>query len=98
MDAKTIVDVVGNLDYVNNIISPILDDCRLLTSKFQHVRFKHCFRQANQCTDGLAKKSLRMSADFLSYDSSPVDILDVFEGDLNGMYSVRICPDSSFVV
>ena len=98
MDAKTIVDVVGNLDYVNNIISPILDDCRLLISKFQRVHFKHCFRQANQCADSLAKKSLRMSADFLSYDSSPVDILDVFEGDLNGMYSVRICPDSSFVV
>ena len=98
MDAKTIVDVVGNLDYVNNIISPILDDCRLLISKFQHVRFKHCFRQANQCADSLAKKSLRMSADFLSYDSSPVDILDVFEGDLNGMYSFRICHDPSFVV
>ena len=98
MDAKTIVDAVGNPDYVNNIISPILDDCRLLISKFHRVRFKHCFRQANQCADGLAKKSLRMTADFLRYDSSPVDILDVFEEDLNGMYSVRICPDSSFVV
>ena len=98
MDAKTIVDAVGNPDYVNNIVSPILDDYRLLISKFHHVRFKHRFRQANQCADGLAKKSLRMTADFLRYDSPPVDILNVFEGDLNGMYSVRICLDSSFVV
>ena len=78
MDAKTIVDAIGNLDYVKNIISPILDDCRLLISKFHHVRFKHRFRQANQCADGLAKKSLRMTTDFLRYDSPPVDILDVF--------------------
>ena len=28
MDAKSIVDVLRNVDYVNNIISPILDDCR----------------------------------------------------------------------
>ena len=98
IEAKTIVDAVGNPDYVNNIVSPILDDYRLLISKFHHVRFKHRFRQANQCADGLAKKSLRMTADFLRYDSLPVDILDVFEGDLNGMYSVRICLDSSFVV
>ena len=48
IDAKTIVDVVGNPDYVNNIISPILDDCKLLISRFQQVSFKHCFRQANQ--------------------------------------------------
>ena len=78
MDAKTIADAVGNPDCVNSIISPILDDCRLLISKFHRVRFKHCFQQENQCADGLAKKSLRMTADFLRYDSLLVDILDVF--------------------
>ena len=39
-----------------------------------------------------------MAADLLIYDSPPVDILDVFEGDLNGMYSFRICPNLSFAV
>ena len=34
-----------------------------------------------------------MNTDFLIYDSLPVDILDVFEGDLNGMYFNRICPE-----
>ena len=97
MDAKVIVDVVRNPDYVNNINSPILDDCRQLLSKFHQVCFNHCFHKANQCADGLAKKSFRMSTDFLIFDSPPMDILDVFEGDLNGLYSVRICPDSSFV-
>ena len=97
MDAKSIVDVVGNPNYANNIISPILDDCRILIIKFHQIPIKHCFWQANQCADGLARKSFRMIADFLIYDSPPVDILDVFEGDLNGMYSYRICLDPCFV-
>ena len=51
----------------------------------------HCFRQANRCADGLARMSFRMNDDFKLYDSLPVDVLDVFEGDLNGMYFNRIC-------
>ena len=43
MDAKSIVDVVGNPNYANNIISPILDDCKILITKFHQIRFKHCF-------------------------------------------------------
>ena len=98
MDAKSIVDVLQNADYVNDIISPILDDCRQLLTRFHQVHIKHCFRQANQCTDGLARMSFRMSIDFLFYDSPPVDIFDVFEGDLNGMYFNKICPGPCFGV
>ena len=29
---------------------------------------------------------------FSSFDSPPVDMIDVFEDDLNGMYFNRICP------
>ena len=81
LDAKSIVDVLGNLSYVKNIISPILDDCRQLITQFHQVLIKHCFWQANQCADGLARISFRMNTDFLFffYNSPPVDILDVFE-------------------
>ena len=37
-----------------------------------------------------------MSSDFLIFDSPSVDILDVFEGDLNEMYFNRICPEPCF--
>ena len=74
MDAKAIVDVLRNADYVNNILSLILDDCRQLLTRFHQVHINHCFLQANQCADGLA----RMKTDFLIYDSPLVDILDVF--------------------
>lgn len=91
LDAKAIVDVLGNLSYVNNIIYPILDDCRQLITCFQRVRIMHCFRQANWCADELARMSFRMNVDFKTYDSPPMDVLDVFEGDLNGMYFNKIC-------
>ena len=44
LDAKSIVDALGNSEYVNNVISPILDDCRLLASRFHQIQFKHCFQ------------------------------------------------------
>ena len=93
MDAKSIVEVLQNADYVNNALSPIIDDFRQLITRFHHVCIKHCFRQANQCADGLARMSCRMNAEFLIYESLPVNILEVFEGDLNGMYLNRICPE-----
>lgn len=46
LDAQSIVDVLGNLSYVDNIISSILDDCRQLITWFHQVRIKHYFRQA----------------------------------------------------
>ena len=46
LDAKAIVDVLGNSSYVNNIISPILDDCRLLASRFQQIRIESSIASA----------------------------------------------------
>ena len=34
LDAKAIVDIIHNINYENNILSPILDDCRQLMSGF----------------------------------------------------------------
>lgn len=34
LDVKAIVDVSENTEYVNNVISPILGDCRLLVTRF----------------------------------------------------------------
>ena len=51
LDAKVIVDIVHNVNYENNILSPILDDCRQLMSRFDQVQIKHVYRQANCCAD-----------------------------------------------
>ena len=92
-DAKVIVDILNKPTYVNNIISPILDDCRLLASRIPQIRVKHCFRQANRCADSLARMSVSLDSVFSSFHSLSVDLLDVFDDDLNGVNVNRLCPE-----
>lgn len=66
LDARAIVNAFSNAQYVNNVISPILDDCRLLISRFHLTQFKHSYRQANRCVDSLARMSTSQEADFIS--------------------------------
>ena len=87
------VEVLKNNTYVNNIVSPILDDCRHLAACFQQIQFKHCYCQANRCANLLAKKGAIQESDFISFVSSPVDIYNVFEEDLNGVYFNRMCTE-----
>ena len=93
LNAKAIVDVLGTSQYVNNEISPILDNCRLLVSRFHRIQFQHCYRQANRCMDSLVRLSTRQDLDFILYDISLVDVVNAFENDINGMYCNRLCPE-----
>ena len=91
LDAKSIVDALDNPSYVNNVISPLLDDCKLLISRIPLFCIKHCFRQANRCADSLARLSFCLDTDLSTFDSPPVDLIDVFEDDLNGLFCNRVC-------
>ena len=77
---------------MNNIISPILDDCRLLSSRFSRIKFNHCFREGNRVADSLAKMSLNQEVDCMAFNSPPVDVLNVFKNDLYGVCLNRSCP------
>ena len=85
------MNALDNPSYVNNVISPLLDDCKLLISRIPQFCIKHCFRQANRCADSLARMSYCLDADFSTFDSPPVDLVDVAEDDLNGMGCNRVC-------
>ena len=95
LDAKAIVDALDNPSYANIVISPLLDDCKLLISRIPQFCIRHCFRQANRCADSLARMSYCLDADFSTFDSPPVDLIDVVEDDLNEMFFNRVC--SKFV-
>ena len=82
-----------NNAYVNNVVSPILDDCRHLVARFQRIQFKYCYRQANQCANLLARMGAVQERDSMSFVSPPVDICNVFEDDLNGVYFNRMCTE-----
>ena len=87
-----IVDAFSNAQYVNNDISPILDDCRLLISCIRRIQFNHCYRQVNRCANSLARMSTSQEADFLSFDNPPVDVFNAYEDDCNRVYLNRLCP------
>lgn len=91
LDTKDVVDILNRSNYVNNVVSTILDDCRLLASQFHRIQFKHYYHQAHRCADVLAKKSVDQELDFVSFESPLVDIFSVFEQDLNRMYFNRLC-------
>ena len=93
LDAKSIMDALGNPSYVNNVISPLLDDYKLLISRIPQVCIKHCFHQANRCANSLARMSYCLDADFSTFDSPPMDLIDVVEDDLNGMLFNRVCTE-----
>ena len=85
LDAKAIVDAFLNLNYENNVISPILDDCRQLITQFHRVQFKHCYREA--------RRGAEQDIDFFSFLGPLEDILNVFMDDFSGMHFNRHCPD-----
>ena len=95
LDAKSIVDIFCKMGYVNDVISPLLDDCRLLISKFQQVHFKHCFRQSNHCADALARLGADQDLDFRIFESPPVDVCVFLEQDINGLFFNRLCVASA---
>ena len=97
LDAKAIIDVLLNSNYENNIVSPILDDCRQLISNFSQVQIRHCYCEANQCVDKLAKMGSSHNFDFTIFDNPPMDVLAIYEDDLNGVYVNRLCPETDLL-
>ena len=90
-----IVDVLTKPDYANNIISPILDDCKQMLTQFQRVQIRHCFRRANCCVDMMARKGAKQQLDYCAFSSPPVDVLKIYRKDLDGRFCNRLYPDGA---
>ena len=95
LDAKIIVDALTTAQQSDQPVSPLVDDCRFLATRFNHIQFKHCYREANKCAIGLARKGVTQIDDFFVYDNPPVELENSFIHDLNGLYSIRHCTASS---
>ena len=62
-------------------------------TQFHRIQFKHCYREANRCADALARRGAEQDIDFISFNSLPVDILNVFMDDFSSMHFNRHCLD-----
>ena len=92
LDAKSIVDIFCRDGYVNDVISPLLDDCKMLINNFQQIQVNHVFRQSNRCADALARIGADQALDFRSFVSPPVDVSVIVEQDKSGLCINRRCP------
>ena len=64
-----------------------------LVRKILEVQIKHCFREANQCVDRLAKTGTKLERDFIVYESPPSVIILMLFYDCTGMYFERLRPN-----
>ena len=90
LDAKVTVEMLNGADCPNRSYAPLLCDCRSLIARFMQVRVGHVFREANKCTDFLAKRGYSMTENFAVFDASPSNDLNVLlDVDVNGLYYYR---------
>lgn len=97
LDAKALVDVLNNSAHCNSVISPLLDDCKLLISQFFQFCVKHTYQEANKCADHLANIELFQPLDFIVYSNPPLELISLVEADSVGSHCNKLCPvPSSF--
>ena len=62
--------------FVNVFLSSIVDDCKCLQEKFEHVSIKHIYKEANACVDLLTKADCAQLSDFISFCTPQAHVLD----------------------
>ena len=90
IDAKVVVDWVAGNASINTARSLLISDYRYLMEQMPRVKIRHCFREANQCADFLAKKGAAQDHDFRIYNDPPVDMSMLLYYDSIGMYFDRL--------
>ena len=98
LDAKAIVDAFNSQTYSNTIVSSIMDDCMHMATRIPQTSFRHIYREANKCTDFLAKLGILIESDFIVFFNPLVDLSSILEVDANGLYVSRLCPEPLFAV
>ena len=86
LDAKSVIDVLTSPSCSNNLIYPLVDDCRLLATQISQIKFNHCYREANRSTDKLARLGEVQDSCFEIFARPPVDVVRTFKFELDGLY------------
>ncbi|XP_075670167.1 uncharacterized protein LOC142639928 [Castanea sativa] len=95
LDVKVVMDwVSGN---TTKIIAhfALISDCRQLMGQIPNQKVKHYYREANQCTNKLAKMVTTQQQDFLLFSNPLLDIMLLMLYDSAGVCYERLCLNSS---
>lgn len=55
LDAKVVMNWMSSSACISTAHSSLITNCKFLLAQIPRVKINHCFREANQCTDKLAK-------------------------------------------
>ena len=73
-DAKAIVDLLKKNDQACNSNDNLVADCRKGLREIPMVVIRHCYREANRCTDALARRGAILSQDFVVFLDPPPEV------------------------
>ena len=54
-------------NFTNSLVSPQVNDCRLLATQIHQICFKHCFRKANRSADRLDRMGAVQESQFFIF-------------------------------
>ena len=90
---RVLVDPINRYTRSSIGIDEVKFQLHHLVRKILEVQIKHCFREANQCVDRLAKTGTKLERDFIVYESPPSVIILMLFYDCTGMYFERLRPN-----
>jgi ribonuclease HI len=90
MDSLVAVDFVNSIFTLNVFLSTIVADCRSLTERFDLCSLRHIYREANGCTDLLAKAGCDQTLDFISFSIAPAYVLEALAFDVSNVTRFRL--------
>ena len=82
MDSLVTVDLINSSTTSNAFLSTVVDDCRYLLERFELKSLKHIFREANGCTDLLAKAGYAQQSDLVYFSNASTHVLEALAFDL----------------
>ena len=85
LDAKLFVDLLQNEDSHQNCIDALVSDCKSELRAIPMVQIQHCYREANKCTDALARRGALLSQDFVVFLDPLVEVSLLLSLDSTGV-------------
>ena len=89
LDALSVVMLMNN-NFVNLLMELLLTDCRNLLQSFPSKRVVHTFREANQCTDVLARLRARSDPFFVVFLNPLPVVASLLAFEKSDMYCNRL--------
>ena len=97
LDAKLIVDLLGQALDTSNANDSILADCKEGLKRIPQERVQHCYREANKCADALTRREAMLAKDFVLFLQPSSDVLFLLNLDYSGVTFDHSLPAATLV-